>query len=457
MLSSRKNIVLIFVGIVFVTTGLGCKGGDPAAQKALEQSVTLEWWGVFDPSDAYEPIIRDYQVRHPNIRINYRKLRYAEYEQALLEAWSRGTGPDLLYVHNMWMGKYEDRLLPMPKSISLPAKEVTGLIKKEEKAVFKSYSTPPLNALKDTYVDAVWRDVVRGDKVLGLPVAIDVLALFYNRTLLDQAGILAPPRTWQEVADAVGRLTRQDELSDIIQSGIALGTADNIPRSSDIVALLMLQNGADIIRGGTVVWDEAASGGYRPGVEAVRFYTDFSNIAKEVYTWNGTLPSATEAFVQGRLAMMLGYAYQLPALRAQGPAVDLGVAPVPHINPDGTDARRRAVNVANYWMQTVSSQTKYPNEAWDFLLFLTSHDQAKVFVAAQQRPSARRDLLNDQLKDPVMAPFAQAALTAQTWYSGKNPLAAEGVFASLINDVLEGKESIARSLQFYSRQLAQTL
>lgn len=462
MLGFSKKRLLVFgaFAVFLVTAGVGCKGGDLAAQRALEESITIEWWGVFDTSNNYQAIINEYQASHPNIQVNFRKLRFDEYEQALLESWARGQGPDIFYVHNSWMGKYQDQLAAMPDSIKLPATQPAGFFGNDVEAVFRSYSTPSLSSIKDTYVDAVYKDVVREGEVYGLPVALDTMVLYYNRALLDQAGILSPPRTWQEVADAAKRLTRQNELGEIVQSGVALGTVDNIPRSSDILVLLMFQNGGEVFNGGSVVWADPIEGNdasYRPGPEALRFYTDFANLSKVVYTWNQGLPNAQEMFSQGRLGMMLGYAYQLPSLRAQGPAIDLGIAPAPHINPDGTDALRRPVNLANYWIQGVSNKTQHSDEVWDFMLFLTSQEQSQKFVDSVRRPSARRDVLNVQLTDPEMAPFAQSALTARGWYQGRNPQAAEAVVGDLILDVLEGRESVIRASIFHARRLEQTL
>lgn len=459
MFSSKKLIILFSFVLLLLLTGVGCKGGDPAAKRALEEPITLEWWGVFDTSDSFRDIIAEYQARHPNVRVKYRKLRYAEYEQALLEGWARDQGPDIFYVHNTWLSKYADQMLVMPEKVTLPVKEVSGGIKKEEKAVFRSNKTPSLRKIKDTYVDVVYRDVTRGEKVFGFPLSVDTLALYYNRSLLDQAGILNPPGTWKEIAIAVKQLTRQDELGDIVQSGIALGLAENIPRASDIVILLMLQNGAEIFQGGSVVWQlpSSSSGSYRPGAEALRFYTDFASPSKEVYTWNRDMPNAVDAFVQGRLAMMLGYSYQLSSLRAQGPRIDIGVAPVPHINPDGTDALRSPVNLANYWIQGVSKKTEHTNEAWDFVLFLTSREQAQKYLSINKRPAARRDLLQAQLEDPDIAPFAQAALTARGWFFGRNPQAAEAVVEDAIQDVADGKSSVRQSVEFHARRLEQAL
>ena len=166
--------------------------------------------------------------------------------------------------------------------------------------------------------------MVRGGKIYGLPLSVDSLALIYNRTMLDNAGITKAPSTWLEVKEAVKKLTLQDDEGNIVQSGIALGGSKNINRTSDILSLLMMQNGTEMVdpTGRKIMFAETSpysdDKNYRPGMEALRFYSDFAMPSKEVYSWNSAMPEASEAFVTGSLAMMLGYSYQLPIIRTQG-------------------------------------------------------------------------------------------------------------------------------------------
>ena len=461
----KKSLKIIGVLLLLVPfiTACGLKQGDREAMHELTTPITLKYWRVFDGQDNFNEIIKAYQQLHPNISIKYRKLRYDEYEQALLEAWAEDRGPDIFIVHNTWLDKYKSKILPLPETLKLPY--VLERDKKGNlvKAGYKDSRTISPIEVKNKFAAVVYGDVVRDGKIYGLPLSVDTLALFYNRKLLDNAQITRPPRTWLEVKAAVKKLTLQNEAGEIIQSGIALGTADNINRAADIVALLMMQNGAQMTdaSGRRVIFNMASpyasDKSYRPGMEALRFYTDFALPSKEVYTWNENMPPATQAFIQGRLAMLLGYAYELPLIKAQGANLDLGVTEAPHINSNASDALGSKVNMASYWVETVAKKTQHKNYAWDFVQFMAREDQAIKYLKHARKPTALRALVDQQLSDYDIRPFANQVLTAKSWYHGRDALAMENVFRKMIKAVVEGKNTAQEAIDFAASQVNRTL
>ena len=138
------------------------------------------------------------------------------------------------------------------------------------------------------------------------------MLLFFFMDLMNAAGIAVAPSTWSEFQEAVIALTQFNADGVITQSGAGIGTSENIERAADLIALLMMQNGTQMVDDrGRAVFDEVPEGGERgtlPGLDAVRFYTDFANPTKEVYTWNEDQPDSFEAFTNGTTAMFFGYA-----------------------------------------------------------------------------------------------------------------------------------------------------
>jgi len=465
-----KLTILFLIFICLITTGFGCKGGDPAAKKALLKQVELKMWGIFDPSDAFSKIIAAYRIAHPNVRISYYKLRWEDYEKKLIEGWAEGEGPDIFVVHNTWLGKYQSKILPMPQRIKLPTLEQSGFLKKEKKAVIKEFPTLTPYQVKNIFPDVVYKDVVKNNLIYGLPLSVDTLSLFYNREHLNAAGLTQPPATWQELTEVTKKLTRQNEEGEIIRSAIALGGANNINRSNDILSLLMMQNGTQMVGPqGQIAFNRPSSHdrNFYPGEQALRFYTDFALPSKEVYTWNNNLPEALELFSAGKLSMMFGFAYQIPLIRAQAPKVDLGIAPVLHINKDGTDSLGLPVNLASYWCYTVFKRTKYPNEAWDFLNFMSTKKYkdekgniryyVENYLNKTQKPPALKSLISKYKSQyPERAPFAEQILTAKSWYRGKNPNYANQIFKQMIENVIQGKSTPRNAINTAAQAISQT-
>ena len=126
----RKLAPLFLFFILILTSGFGCKLVDKKTQEAMKP-VTLNYWRVWDGPDAFDGIIANYKQLHPNVNINYRKLRYDEYEKELLDALAEDRGPDIFSIHNTWIKRYENKIVPMPTSITMAYPVTKGTIKKE--------------------------------------------------------------------------------------------------------------------------------------------------------------------------------------------------------------------------------------------------------------------------------------------------------------------------------------
>ena len=463
----NKLLVLLLIFSFLLTSGFGCKGADKATEEAMKP-VILNYWRVWDGPDAFAEIIAKYKQLHPYININYRKLRYNEYEQALLEAMAEDKGPDILSLHNTWIKKYQSKLAPLPTEITMVYPVEKGTIKKEVVQELRTTKSLTFRDLKNNFVDAVYDDVVlpvtdsktgqTSEKIFGLPIALDAMVMYYNNDLFNNAGIAEPPIYWnQEFQQTVKKLTKQDTSGNIIQSGVALGGSKNVERYSDILSILMMQNGAVMAdESGNVVFNQIPQAlreqKYSPGLEALRFYTDFSNPAKEVYSWNSSLDNSLEMFIAGKLAIMFGYAYHLPTIEARAPKLNFAIAKLPQI-----EGNLGNISFANYWVETVSNRSKYISEAWDFIQFAAKAEQAKLYLAKTKKPTALRSLVNEQLEDEDISIFASEVLTAQSWYHGEDANAAELIIGEMIDSAIAGEGKIEEIINLGARRVQQTI
>lgn len=450
---------ILIVLSLFITTGQGCFGGGATKEVALTP-VTLDYWRVFDGKDAFKQIIASYQSQHPNVKINYRRLRFDEYEEELVRAFAEGRGPDIFSVHNTWMRGYQDLMLPMPTTVTVTEPVVQGSIRKEIINVEQEKPTMSMRTLKQTFVDQVETDVVLNyqpnpkidpvARIYGLPLSMDSLVLFYNKDLLNAAGIAGPPTSWDEADfhEKVKALTSYNDQGEIVQSGAALGTTRNVERATDIFSLLMMQVGVNITdERGRIAFQEIPD----DVLNAATFYTDFANPTKEVYTWNEDFPSSFDAFASGDTAFFIGYSYHIPLLRTRAPKLNFEIAPIPQISES------RQVNFANYWVESVSNSSEVPDWAWDFVLFATEENNAASYLSLANRPAVHRNLIATQLEDDDLAAFAGQTLTARSWYHGKDIHAAEEALKDLIDAVLIGVEDPKEVIEITARRISQTL
>ena len=329
---SILNLFLVFVFLL--TSGFGCKNPGAAVQEALKP-IELNYWRVFDDQDSFDEIITAYKLLHPNITINYRKFRFEEYEQALLEALAEDRGPDIFSINEGWVREYESKLVPMPSEITMAYQYTKGTVKKEVVYELETKKAPSFRDIKTNFADTVYEDVVLDGNVYGLPMSLETLVMFYNKDIINKSGVAKIPNDWESFQEAVQKSTRFNAEGDIVQAGTAMGTGYNVDRSFDILSILMMQSGANMTDANNrATFANETTKDYSPGIKSIEFYLDFASPVKNVYTWNTDMPSSFESFLSGRVAFMFGYNYHLPSIRARAPKLNFGIAPIPQINPD---------------------------------------------------------------------------------------------------------------------------
>lgn len=421
-MNQRATILTIFLLIsVLIFSGFGCRAKP-------QDKVTLVFWNLWDDSDTWKELISAYEATvaadktKALVKIQYYKRSYdgyERYEQELNDAVASGQAPDIFAVNNTWIGRYKNKISPLDGGARL------------------------VKDFQRNFVDAVSEDFLIDDKIYGIPSSVDSMALYYNQDIFNAAGIYDPPKTWDEFKDDVQKLTIFDEKGDIIRAGAAIGFDKNVNRSTDILNLLMLQSGSDIVDAEhtkAVFADplkDKDNKVYSVGGMALQFYTDFANPAKKAYTWNPNMDYSIDMFYQGRAAMMFNYSYHIATIRAKAPKLKFAVAPMPQIS-----GATLPVNYSNYWASSVSVGSKHPKEAWDFLMFISNPEIAKKYLTKANKPTAHRDLVNwqESAEDLDMAVFARQALTAKNWYQADS-MASETILAEAIKSVVLGKST----------------
>lgn len=373
-------------------------------------------WGVFDDTDIFGEAIKSFNVVYPNVKITYQKKSVDSYESDLVNALAAGRGPDILYFHNTWLPKHIDKIQPIPKE-NMTASQFDA-----------------------TFVDVAREDFVSGGEIYALPLFVDTLALFYNKDIFNSVGIANPPSTWEGLLSmaTLPSLTQKDTAGNITKSAVALGTAKNINRATDILGLLMLQSGTQMFNENQNVatFDGTVRVGdieYPSGQKALEFYANFANPRKTVYTWNNQMAYSIDAFLEGKVAMMINYSYQIANLRNKSPHLKFGVSLMPQFR-----GSKQVVNYANYWGLAVAKTSENRDLAWIFAQHATQKDTIKNYLDLTDLPTARRDLIDEQRQESgELGIFAQQSLSAYSWYQPDN-VAVDKIFAEMIESAILG-------------------
>jgi len=302
--------------------------------------VSLTYWGAWENPASMEEIIQDFTRLHPNIKIKYEKQdikALGKYYERLTTRINNGTGPDIFRFHNSWVTELKPYLLPLPQDV-----------------------------VSETELDSKFYPVISEDLKIsgayyGIPIHFDTLSLFINTQLLRAGGTTNYPVTWEDLTAIARSLTVKDSNGKIMTSGVALGTFDNIVHSSDIISLLLIQNGADL--------KDLNGPNKQNSIDALDFYTSFAK--GDASIWDGSLENSKLAFAKGSLAMYFGYSWDIFEIKTLNPNLEFVVISVPRL---GSSENARENTVASFWVEGTSVKTKYSEQAFEFLKYLGSRE-----------------------------------------------------------------------------------
>lgn len=371
-------ILFLVAGIFFAARYLISRFGNGATSIGSGEIV---WWDLWENQSVIEPLISEYEKSHPNVKINLVVQDKEDYRERLTSALAKGSGPDIFSFHNTWVPMFKNDLDPIPASVMSSAD------------------------FSKNYYPVALSDLTLGTGIVGIPLEYDGLGLFINQDIFETQG-KAVPTTWDDLRQTALALTIKDESGVIKQAGVALGRTENVDHWQEILGLMMLQNKVKL---------ENPTG--KNAEDALTFYTIFSSVDG---VWDSTLPSSTQAFANGKLAMYFGPSWQAFAIKAMNPKLRFKIVPVPQLPKDSPSDPNIAY--ATYWVEGVSKKSKNKAIAWDFLKFISTKESLQKMYqnAAQERsfgePYPLVDMGNLIAGDGLADGILSQASYAQSWY-----------------------------------------
>lgn len=383
-----KKIIFLLVAIVvlilIIAGGIFIAGKLQSSSKPKD--VTLIYWGLWDDATVMEPIISDFERTNPHIKVQYEKQDIkglGQYVDRLTTRINSDKGPDIVRFHSSWTLQLNKYLLPFPQSLVSDTKIDTD------------------------YYKTVQRDMKVNGAYYGIPLGVDTLAMFVNTASLQSKG-LSVPQDWNDIyVKYAPELVVKDQNGKISTPSISLGTYDNISHAPDIVALLLLQNGANL--------KDLAGSAKESAYDALKFYTSFA--ADERAVWDETLDNSTLAFAKGNLPIYFGYSWDIFTIKGLNPNLQFQVAKVPTL-------AGRNNTVSSYWAEGVSSKTKNSKEAFEFIDYLSKPETLQKLYQTQSKVRLFGTLYPRRSMAPLLSsnnmvyPFvAQADDSQSTFFS----------------------------------------
>lgn len=182
------------------------------------------------------------------------------------------------------------------------------------------------------------------------------------------------------------------------------------------------------------------SGALTPINSAVRFYTDFSDPVKPVYSWNRSAPESRNAFLAGGVAMYFGSVSELLGMRQANPNLNFDVAPVPSVRGGGAGV------AANVTALSIPRGSRNVGGALAVALALTTTNSQQALLSLISLPSVRRDAVANNPNDPYGAMFQNAAVLSFSFLD-PDPSATDAIFKRMVESVSSGKLRVTEASQ----------
>lgn len=412
-------VAAALVGVVLFALGVG-SGSDEAVGEVV-------LWGTLD-QDIMDSVLT--QIRESDNR--YAEIIYVEkdprtYDAEFVDALASGRGPDLFLLPQSSLFLHQDKLTYIP------------------------YETFSQRNFKNTFTEA-GEVYLSSTGAAGLPLLIDPLVMYWNRDIFADAALAEPPRYWDEFPTMSPRVTQRDQSSNILRSFVAFGEFRNVVNAKDILATLMLQTGNPIVfksETGQVRSVLSSSFDYLipPAEAALRFYTEFSDPVKAVYSWNRALPDSRQSFLGQDLGLYFGFASENLRLQSGNPNLNFDVTVIPQ--PRDSDRR---ITFANVLAVSIARGAKNPTGAAQVMFVLTAPEQARAFASQTGLPPARRDLLGAVPLDPAQAVFYESAIASRSWLD-PNDAETDGIFQRMVESFLSGRLRLNEAIQTADKEI----
>ena len=430
-------ILLAGFGIVAIVAVLLFSGILPGYEKQGSQKgtvVPISLWGTL-PREQINGVISAIGEKNESFGITYTEYPPSSYEENIVNALASGKGPDFLIISQDMVLKNKDKTSLIPSAYY------------------------PERNFRDDFVDIanLFLDKKNGG-LAAVPFLIDPMAMYWNKDIFSSAGISRPPRDWDEFAEDVKIFTEKNGAGNIVQSGTALGELSNIKNGKDILSMLIIQSGNPIMETDDngnleITLNKENNFGKNPVVVSVKFFNDFSDPNKNVYSWNKALSDADTMFAKGALAMYFGYAGELPEIKARNPHLNFDIAEVPKIK--GSKTKTTFAKIYGLAIMKNSSQTK-KQAALNSILFMISNAASKDFSRATGLASPRRDLLAEKAVDAYSGLINKMAIMSKSWLEPDGN-EVRRIFKDMVESVSSGGLSADSSAGLAEKRLKQEL
>ena len=337
---NRSRIFLALIAALTLVIA-ACGGSGEKGESAGGPTKITIWHGWTDvQADNFTKLLDQYNKEHPDVHITQLATPSDQVLQKVLTAVRGNSAPDIAYMFGSW----SPNIAEIPKVVDM-AETVKG---------------PDWNW--DDFYQGERDAATVGDKIVGVPALVDNLAIVYNKTLFDQAGVAAPTAewTWDDFRTAAKKLTDPAKGQ--------YGWSIPADASEDTVwhyLPMLWEAGGDILTPD----NQHAAFNSEAGVKALTTLQDMAVTDKSVFL-DTTNQDYQKLFTAGKIGMLITGPWDLGVLTD----VDYGVQIMPTYA--GSSAGHQTIAGPDNWV-VFDNGAQRKQAAIDFVKWLTAAPQVK--------------------------------------------------------------------------------
>ncbi|AYA74856.1 sugar ABC transporter substrate-binding protein [Bacillus sp. Y1] len=409
----KKFKIFSIIAVLILSMLAACSS---SSQTASEDSDTVELrffhrWPTEPKKQYFEEAVKEFEELHPNIKIKTEAVLNDSYKEKIRVVLGSNNPPDVYF---SWSGEFAYNFARAGQSLDL-----TSYVEED-----KDWS--------GQIIESQFGPFTLDGKVYGIPWSTDGKAFFYNKKVFNDLN-LEIPTTWDEL------LTVSGKIKDAGITPIAFGSKAPWTISHYIGSLNEYVVPEEVIAKDYSLSNsdgEFTHPGYVTAlekfIELEPYFNQGVNSVDHQY--------ARELFNGGKAA--IGY-FQLAEIGLIEPSLgeDLGVFNTPFV--EGGEGNPSSITAAPEGIM-ISSKTKHPEEAMEFIKFLTSKEKGIEQLKEVSEYSAVKDTTTTENGSALQQEAIDLIVNAEKtylWFDTAVDIKIVDAYLNGVQQMLDGKKS----------------
>ncbi|AKO93080.1 ABC transporter substrate-binding protein [Priestia filamentosa] len=375
----KKTKVLVLLLLSFALLLGGCSSKETTSESEDGKTVLTFFhrWPKEPEKTYFNDVVKEFEKQHPDIKIKTEAVLNDSYKDKIKVMTGTNNPPDIYF---SWSDEFARQFVRGNKALDL-----TSYYEKDAK-----WSSQLVQSQVKPYtVD---------QKIYGVPVTMDGKMFFYNKSIFEKLN-LQPPTTWDELINVLKVLKKNG------YTPLQFGSQDTWTISHYVGTL-----NQRIVKEDVLAKDyknetgKFTDKGYIQALEKFEELTPYFN--KNTNSIDHEY--ARQQFSNGKAAMIFA---ETAEIKLFGPIkFELGMFNFPKVE-DGKGNQTNLTGAPEGFM--ISSKTKHPKEAMEFLKFLASKDMGEKLVKDVGKYSAVQNTANSENTTPEQLDAVDNILKAE--------------------------------------------